>query len=436
MRKVRFVLLALLLTAPVSVAPVLPHAARRTARKVTKAQTDASQAAAAATSYHKEFDAVWKTVHDRFYDEKLRGLDWSAVGERYRARLSEARDDRAFAALVNAMLGELNASHTRLFTPDDFEFYLLPALFGDDREPNRLTTRRRPALRHIGAMTRADQPGIMAAVLDGSPADVTGLEPGDVLVSVDGEPYRGLTQFAGSEPVTIVYRRGDQARTARISPVSEGPLDALLKATRKSATLLPLPDGRRVGYIRLWTMADPRFARELENTVRGKLHDSDGLILDIRDGFGGSPEGYADVFYRPDFTGWRRGRSGKNGESYATGYGKPLVALTNRGTRSAKEMLAWTLQRSRRATLIGQRTAGAVLASQGLPIRARASEPIRFYLSLAVTDLTMEGERLEGRGVAPDVPVPAGADEAAWRREAIRVLTAKLPTPSQRARGK
>ncbi len=376
---------------------------------------------------------VWKAVRDRFYDEKMRGLDWSAVGERYRARLPEARDDRSFAALVNAMLGELKASHTRLFTPDDFEFYLLPALFGDDREQNRLTTRRRPALRHIGAMTRADQPGVVAAVLDGSPADLTGLQPGDVLVSVDGEPYQGLTQFGKNELVTIAYRRGDRTMTARVSPVNEAPLDALLNATRKSVTLLPLPNGRRAGYIRLWTMADTRFARELETAVRGKLHDTDGLILDIRDGFGGLPEGYADVFYRPDFTGWRRGHNGKNGESYATGYGKPLVVLTNQGTRSAKEMLAWTLQRSKRATLVGQRTAGAVLAMHGLPIRARTTEPFRFYLSLAVTDLTMEGERLEGRGVTPDVPVPSDADEAAWRREAMRVLAAKLPAPSHRA---
>ena len=31
------------------------------------------------------FEDVWQTVRDRFYDPHFNGLDWSAVGERYRA---------------------------------------------------------------------------------------------------------------------------------------------------------------------------------------------------------------------------------------------------------------------------------------------------------------------------------------------------------------
>jgi len=175
----RFSLLFLLLILPASTTPLPARYRARTGAQQQPPTADASKEAGAA--YEREFEAVWKAVRDRFYDEKTRGLDWNAVGERYRARLSEARDDRTFAALANAMLGELRASHTRLFTADDFEFYLLPTLFGNERPA---AGGRRPTLRHIGAMTRADAPGVVAAVLNGSPAYLTGLQPGDVLVCV------------------------------------------------------------------------------------------------------------------------------------------------------------------------------------------------------------------------------------------------------------
>jgi carboxyl-terminal processing protease len=391
------------------------------------------------------FDEVWKALDARFYDENLRGLVPAAVSKQairqtYRERVralaadpAAGGDDGAFALLVNEMLGKLNASHTWLFTPDDFEFAFLSALFRADvaQARNVRAGQQRPTGRivvgHIGAMTRPGNPaGPVAAVINGSPADLVGIRPGDVLVSVNGAPYRGLSQFArdGDQAVTLVYRRGDKTQTVRVAPVAEQPIDALLRASQRSIAVWDLPGGKKAGYLRLWTMADGRFAELLEQTVRGPLHDTDGLILDLRDGFGGRAEGYADVFFRPDVREWRRERNGKNGQTRATGYNKPLVVLVNGGTRSAKEMLAWTLQRSGRATLIGQNTAGAVLASQGQPIANG-----RFFLLLAVTDLTLDGERLEGRGVRPNTIVTPGAAEAEWRKQASDALAAKLTLP-------
>jgi len=422
--------------------------------------------------YGKAFDAIWQALETRFYDETLGVLNDKAARDVYRSRAvaTAPGDNAAFARLVNEMLARLNASHTRLFTAEDFEFYLLPALFGPEPR-NRtggattaLAFRARgttlPELRHIGAMTRPDsgEPGRVLAVLNGSPAALVGIRPGDAIMAVDGGPYRGLSQFAsrrGSssggapETVSLVYRRGDKTRTVRVSPVVQNPLAALLEASRRSITTWNLPgsSGRRIGYVRLWSMADERFARLLEETVRGPLHSTDGLVLDLRDGYGGKAEGFADVFFRPDVAEWRRERGGtrtrrpgdpvsddtlnlnaKGGHIVHTGYDKPMVVLTNRGTRSAKEMLAWTLQRGKRATLVGEQTAGAVLASTGTRIGDD------FYLILAVQDLALDGQRLEGRGVPPDVSltVPLG-DESAWQKEATRLLAPKLGVPSAEA---
>src|SRR5689334_5619201 len=74
-------------------------------------------------------DEVWRTVRDHFYDPSLRGLDWSAVRERYEPAVLAAESDAARAALINAMLTELGASHTNLYIRDDPAYYQIADIF-------------------------------------------------------------------------------------------------------------------------------------------------------------------------------------------------------------------------------------------------------------------------------------------------------------------
>src|SRR5262249_24577352 len=89
---------------------------------------------------------------------------------------------------------------------------------------------------------------------------------------------------------------------------------------------------------------------------------------------------------------------------------KPLLVLINGGSRSGKELIAFAIQKQRRGALVGERTAGAVVAGSLFPLSDKS------LLYLAVLDVRVEGKRLEGVGVAPDVAVPddlpyaAGAD--------------------------
>jgi carboxyl-terminal processing protease len=62
------------------------------------------------------FNDVWQTVRDRFYDPHFNGLDWSAVSERHRAAAAQAISDERLAVVINDMLSELHASHTRYYS--------------------------------------------------------------------------------------------------------------------------------------------------------------------------------------------------------------------------------------------------------------------------------------------------------------------------------
>jgi carboxyl-terminal processing protease len=81
------------------------------------------------------------------------------------------------------------------------------------------------------------------------------------------------------------------------------------------------------------------------------------------------------------------------------GYDKPMVVLINRGTRSAKEFLSYEFKSSHRAKLVGTRTAGAFLGAGTFHVGSDG------LLELPVLGLKVNGQLLEGSGVAPDLVV-------------------------------
>ncbi len=63
------------------------------------------------------FRQVWETVNEHYYDPTFRGLDWRAVGERYRPRAESARGDAEFYGVFELMLAELRDGHTIFIPP-------------------------------------------------------------------------------------------------------------------------------------------------------------------------------------------------------------------------------------------------------------------------------------------------------------------------------
>jgi C-terminal processing protease CtpA/Prc len=103
---------------------------------------------------------------------------------------------------------------------------------------------------------------------------------------------------------------------------------------------------------------------------------------------------------------------------------KPLVGIIDEGSRSGMEILAHGLKQAS-VPLVGTRTAGAVVAGRAFRLRDNS------LLEVAVLDVHVDGARLEGKGVSPDVAPPfdirhtAGADPQLDRAlEAMRGILA------------
>jgi carboxyl-terminal processing protease len=157
--------------------------------------------------------------------------------------------------------------------------------------------------------------------------------------------------------------------------------------------------GKKIGYIHIWSYADDLYQRQLEQELSDRLSQVDGLVWDLRDGWGGAEPSYLNPFTAPALNITFTNRNGTKGR-FDLPWKKPVVMLVNQGSRSGKEILAYGFRQFRVGKIVGSKTAGALLAGRAYIMRDGS------LLYLAVADVSVNGERLEGKGVAPDIDVP------------------------------
>jgi carboxyl-terminal processing protease len=237
-------------------------------------------------------------------------------------------------------------------------------------------------------------------VLDQSPAAKV-IKVGDKILAVNGTRYFGEANFFGTagKLVDVEIERAKKIMHVRFRPSNRedygGYVDAIAYSMKKTKI-----DGYTIGYVHDWCGGQPAHD-QLEGLLCDDLQDTDGLILDLRDGYGGNSLDDLDVFFRPPeaYPSFKsKTRDGKIAFDHHF-YNKPVVALINDGSRSGKEMLAYTLKKTGRARLVGMNTAGAFLGGKLIPIDQHTA------LYLAVIDAWVDDVHLEGKGVAPDVVV-------------------------------
>ncbi|MBS1719929.1 MAG: PDZ domain-containing protein [Armatimonadetes bacterium] len=336
-------------------------------------------------------NAISRTYYGREGDGQKR---MNALLEKYDKPVKGAKSVSEFAKLVNTMITEFGDSHFAFLTPSDQGFYMMDGLTAG-------RTREAKAMPYIGAWFRPAKGGgyEIQMLLNHTSAADAGLRKGDVIEKVNGQPFTPIDSIANADgTVELTARRQSKTLTVKVEVSKTTALGAFLEASKKSASVLEIK-GKRLAYFHLWTQANADFRTALEGVIYGKLKETDGFILDLRDGFGGRPEGFADPFFRPGVDlEW-------GGVPTIFGYGKPLVVLINEGSRSAKEVLSYILKKSGRATLVGVNTAGAVLGTTPRSVGRWA------YLEVPMIEVLVDGKSLEKVGVAPNVSVAKEFDD-------------------------
>lgn len=163
-------------------------------------------------------------------------------------------------------------------------------------------------------------------------------------------------------------------------------------------------------------------ARRQADAVLQFVSTADAVIFDQRNNGGGSPNmvGYlVSAFVGPDAPIYNtfHTRQGSESEAPAQPYARPrtdvpLYVLTSPRSGSAAEAFSYTLQAARRATIVGETTAGA--ANPGGPVRTASG--YRVFVSDGTPVNPITRTNWEGVGVKPDVATPAAeALQVAWK---------------------
>ncbi len=350
--------------------------------------------AAEAAKNYAVFERVWRLVADRHYDAKHAGVDWRAAGERHGPAAVAAPNEAALYRVLNAMLEPLNDSHTHALTPTR-------------AQERRTRVRARTGFN----LTRVEERWVVAEVLPGSPAEEAGIKVGWIVVARAGVPLGARIDFRPTAGEAAVWEFLDEAdRPVRVAPVAR----PLSTAPRQVERVL---EGGYV-YLRFDEFNGPG-RRWLSQRLKAH-RTAPGVVIDLRQNAGGETISLGitigEFFDRAVDCGTFITRDGSRAAktSWQIGsarYGGQVVVLVDRGTGSAAEIFAAVLQDHGRATLIGRRTGGAVLASWFYSL------PDGGQLQLSREDyLAPKGRRIEGAGVEPDrVIAPSLPDLRAGR---------------------
>lgn len=166
-------------------------------------------------------------------------------------------------------------------------------------------------------------------------------------------------------------------------------------AAAKASARIVEHEGRKFGYLHVWYVHVTGVPELLKEKLAGEFSQCDGIILDLR-GRGGNGTVISRILEV-----LREDKAAKQ---------RPLVALVDRQSRSAKDILAYELKKTGLARVVGERTAGAVIPASFADVGHGT------ILVLPAFRLPKYTELLEFKPVEPDVlveragPFSAGDD--------------------------
>lgn len=291
---------------------------------------------------------------------------------------------------IKGMVESLEDPYTAFFDPDKSEMFL------DDVSGK---------FEGVGMMIgmREEQLRIISPI-SGTPAERSGVRPGDVILAVDGFPTKNISV---EEAVAMI--RGPKGTSVVI--------DIARNEDKKSVTIIRdvinipsiswevLEEG--IAHIKLHYFHEGMMA-EFSEVANSILNGSvEGIIVDLRNNPGGSLSIVRNV------SGWFLQRNSVVVVSYEKGLKKeykssgnpvlinyPTVVLINEGSASASEIMAAALRDNRDIKLIGKNSFG----KGSIQSLNRLSEGT--LLKVTVSEwFTPNGEAINGVGLIPDIEV-------------------------------
>ena len=423
---------ALALVGLYHLAAVLPFAGLRPSEIRAPQHASISWAAASPQTPEPRFEIretggnllenVAAVLQRKYYDKRFTTEVLPGLVSGYAEKVKRATTLREQRMVVQEFLSHIPASHLGLMSKQTYR-YVMNDLYG------------RPYPTFGFQLVAVNGKFYAFSVLEGGPAERAGLVAWDRIVSIDETAVEQsarldwrsddayipddrdpavhyLTAATGdSVRIQIERRRG---KFLQLTIPAEN--YSALAAARASARLYK-EGNHTFGYVHFWYVHMTGVPELLTEKLNGEFNNCDAVIIDLR-GRGGNGQAISKIL---DVL---RSRSAASRQ--------PLVALVNRQSRSAKDVLAYELKKNGLARLVGEPTAGAVIPATFADVGHETILMFPSYKLARYTDI------LELKPVTPDIaveragPLSAGDDPIlkAGLAEALRLVRASAKPAS------
>lgn len=380
-------------------------------------------------------------VSQKYYDPAFGGKNWEQIVSRHRDSIVQAETVDGFEAAVTSMLQDLNSSGMGLLGPT-----------------TKITPRSaiNASFRRVETATDGAR-WVFQDVLPGGVAARAGVRPGDALISANGIDAASAQPpaFPMGERIPIVVSRNGDRTEKRLDLATPDPKYKDNPYSEPDSVTAGIASDS-VGTVKVSLFPGKigiDFANHVDTVFREKIPNVKRLVIDLRGNPGGGIGGIqlmsyltpskVPIGYSLDRPTAERGydkaslpRFGRVPKSKleipllaikflgkksvvleTSGLGRQsfhgrVVVLVNEHTTGAAEMLAQFVQENGLGTIVGSKTPGRLVSRSAFKIGHdyRIVIPIGAYVSWA-------GNRIEGKGIAPDVPVDWSYEEALHGRD-------------------
>jgi carboxyl-terminal processing protease len=335
---------------------------------------------------------VWRIVDRAYVDPTFNHQNWWALREKAIKKTDLERSTTY--TIVQDMLTKLDDPFTRLLKPEQYRS--LQTSTAGELTGVGLQISQEPESKRLKVI----------APIAGSPAAKAGIQPADLILTIDGKSADGLSldeaaarlRGAIGTVVSLEIQRGNEPKEFDL-------IRDRIELNPVIAELRSVPN-HKIGYIRLNQFnanASTEFATALKDLEK---KGADRYILDLRNNPGGLLTAGVDIardWLEEGAIVYTVSRSGALDSYEADGTAitnDPLVVLVNKGTASASEILAGALQDNGRGIILGEQTFGKGLIQSLFDLSDGAG--------LAVTVAKYETpshQDINKLGITPDRPV-------------------------------
>jgi len=345
------------------------------------------------------------------------------VFEKVRADyVEEVTDEQLVENAINGMLAQLDP-HSSYLNAKDFE---------------EMQVQTKGEFGGLGIEVTMEN-GLVKVVspIDDTPAAHAGIQPGDLIIELNGEPVSGMTL---SQAVDKMRGPVDSDITLTIQRGDKEPFDVkLTRAVIKIQSVRARLESKDIAYIRITSFSEQTDTgleaqfKKLKDQANGKLA---GIVLDLRNNPGGLLDqavAVCDDFIDKGEIVSTRGRHPEDAQRYNArpgdiADGLPMVVLINGGSASASEIVAGALQDHHRAILMGTKSFGKGSVQTIIPVPGHGA--IRLTTARYFTP---SGRSIQALGIDPDIQVEQAKIEvlAQQRRIGEADLHGALANPDQ-----